>query len=51
MLDVVSMVNGYANRFLFACVRRSKYLPFGGNLEQSAIEALAQEIKAGCCKL
>jgi hypothetical protein len=45
LLDVVSMVNGYANRFLFACVRRSKFLPFGGSLEQAALDALAQEIK------
>jgi Bifunctional DNA primase/polymerase, N-terminal/Protein of unknown function (DUF3987) len=44
MLDVVSMVNGYANRFLFACVRRSKFLPFGGSLEQPAINTLAREI-------
>ena len=29
-LDHTSMANGYANRFLFACVRRSKMLPFGG---------------------
>src|SRR5262249_4065738 len=27
------------------CVRRSKFLPFGGSLEQSAIDALAEEIK------
>jgi Protein of unknown function (DUF3987) len=45
MLDVVSMVNGFANRFLFTCVRRSKYLAEGGNLDQSAIDKLAQEIK------
>ena len=25
-----SCVNGFLNRFLFACVRRSKVLPFGG---------------------
>src|SRR6516162_2583405 len=35
-LDHTSMANGYANRFLFACVRRSKLLPHGG--------ALAEEI-------
>jgi hypothetical protein len=36
VLDHTSMANGYANRFLFACVRRSKLLPHGG--------ALAEEI-------
>ena len=29
-LDHTSMANGYANRFLFACVKRSKLLPHGG---------------------
>jgi hypothetical protein len=31
-LDHTSMANGYANRFLFACVKRSKFLPHGGTL-------------------
>jgi hypothetical protein len=44
-LDQTSMANGYANRFLFVCVRRSKELPHGGSLEQSAIDALAEEIR------
>jgi Protein of unknown function (DUF3987) len=35
-LDHTSMANGYANRFLFTCVKRSKLLPHGG--------ALAEEI-------
>ena len=30
-LDHTSMANGYANRFLFACVDRSKELPLGGD--------------------
>lgn len=33
-LDHTSMANGYANRFLFACVRRSKLLPHGGALNE-----------------
>jgi uncharacterized protein DUF3987 len=45
MLDLISIANGYANRFLFVCVRRSKLLPHGGNLDRSAIEALGAEIK------
>jgi hypothetical protein len=36
--------NGFANRFLFALVRRSQVLPFGGSLPQSRIAALGGEI-------
>jgi Protein of unknown function (DUF3987) len=47
LLDQVSMTNGYANRFLFACVRRSKLLPFGGeDLKQSDIDALGKKVRA-----
>ena len=44
-LDEISMTNGYANRFLFACVRRSKYLPFGGNLDPAAIEKMGKRVQ------
>jgi Protein of unknown function (DUF3987) len=44
-LDQTSMANGYANRFLFVCVRRSKELPHGGSLEPSAIDALVKEVR------
>jgi hypothetical protein len=33
-LDQTSMANGYANRFLFACVKRSKLLPHGGEVDE-----------------
>jgi hypothetical protein len=46
MVDVVSMANGWCNRFLFCCVKRSKYLPFGGNLDASTLNALKEEINA-----
>jgi hypothetical protein len=36
-LDRVAMANGLANRFLFACVRRSQCLPFGGVLDAERI--------------
>jgi hypothetical protein len=39
-LDHTSMANGYANRFLFACVRRSKLLPHGGALDGETITEL-----------
>jgi hypothetical protein len=34
-LDHASMANGYANRFLFACVRRNKLLPHGGTFDDA----------------
>jgi bifunctional DNA primase/polymerase-like protein/primase-like protein/uncharacterized protein DUF3987 len=44
LLDATSMANGFANRFLFVCVRRSKELPHGGNLSTSAINELSKKI-------
>src|ERR1700730_17770103 len=41
----VDMANGFANRFLFALVRRSKELPFGGDLSDSAILHLGEHLK------
>lgn len=35
------MVNGFANRFLWVCAARSKCLPFGGLVNESALRALA----------
>jgi hypothetical protein len=40
------MANGFANRFLFACVRRSKLLPHGGNVNEAEVEMLSARIKA-----
>jgi hypothetical protein len=39
-LDQTSMASGFANRFLFACIRRSKILPHGGNLDEDSIGLL-----------
>jgi Protein of unknown function (DUF3987) len=39
------MANGFANRFLFATVKRSKNLPFGGNLSDPEIAALGGQIE------
>jgi hypothetical protein len=44
-LDHTSMANGYANRFLFACVRRSKLLPHGGCADEREIERLGQNTR------
>ena len=42
-LDHTSMANGYANRFLFACVRRSKLLPHGGALDSQTVAELGKK--------
>jgi hypothetical protein len=44
LMDQMSMANGLGNRFLFACVRRSKSLPFGGNLSLQDIARLGGEV-------
>jgi Protein of unknown function (DUF3987) len=37
--------NGFGNRFLFICVRRSKLLPFGGNLDPADIAMLGEFLR------
>ena len=44
-LTRTDMANGFANRFLFALIRRSKELPFGGELSDSQIEYLGEQLK------
>jgi hypothetical protein len=39
------MANGFANRFLFALVKRSKELPFGGNLSDSQLLHLGEQLQ------
>jgi len=36
--------NGFANRFLWICVKRSKYLPDGGNLSDAALNDVIQRL-------
>jgi hypothetical protein len=43
-LDDTEIANGFANRFLFALVRRSKLLPEGGNLDPAALDDLAGQV-------
>ena len=45
-LDRTAMANGYANRFLFACIRRAQLLPHGGDSSDSTIAYLAPKIEA-----
>jgi hypothetical protein len=44
-LDRTEMANGFGNRFLFACVRRSKFLPFGGALPDEQVARSAYQIR------
>jgi Protein of unknown function (DUF3987) len=44
-LDRTAMANGYANRFLFACVRRGQLLPHGGDPNGATITMLGQLIE------
>ena len=45
-LNETESFNGFANRLLFVCVRRSKSLPEGGRISDVVIEALAVRLKA-----
>src|SRR5262249_43220363 len=42
-LTQTEAANGFGNRFLWACVRRSKYLPFGGRVVEMG--RLSQELR------
>lgn len=44
-LGMTDIFNGFANRFLWACVQRSKFLPEGGGLTKTQIRSLALRIK------
>jgi hypothetical protein len=39
-LDENSMANGFGNRFLYVCVKRSKCLPHGGDLDDDTVGRL-----------
>lgn len=43
-LDRTEIANGFGNRFLWACVRRSKCLPEGGNIDESDLAALTGRV-------
>jgi hypothetical protein len=44
-LTETEAANGFANRFLWACSRRSKCLPEGGNLSEVALTSLADSLR------
>ena len=45
LLNETEMANGFANRYLFTSVQRSKLLPFGGHLSGDQTAALGSKIK------
>jgi hypothetical protein len=44
-LDDTEKANGFANRFLWFCVQRSKLLPFGGSLRDEDLAPVVQRIR------
>src|SRR5262245_37008326 len=44
LISRTDLANGFANRFLFALIKRSKELPFGGNLTDSEILHLGTQV-------
>lgn len=43
-LDRTEAANGFSNRFIYVAVRRSKYLPFGGDLKDGDLQMLARRL-------
>src|SRR5207244_3751287 len=44
LLTETEAANGFGNRFLWACVRRSKRLPEGGDLDVRELKRLAAQV-------
>ncbi len=44
-LSSVDVANGFANRFLFLCVRRARRLPSGGYIEPAIIGSLGKRLR------
>jgi hypothetical protein len=45
-MNRTELANGFANRFLFLCVRRSKLLPHGGSISDAEIAVLGVRVRA-----
>jgi hypothetical protein len=41
LLTSTDRTNGFGNRFLWVCAKRSQELPWGGNVDETALQALA----------
>lgn len=46
LIEATDASNGFLNRFLWICVRRSKALPEGGHFDEAAIAPLVQKLHA-----
>lgn len=44
-LSETDMQNGFCNRFLWICTKRSKLLPRGGSLQESTLEPIIEKLK------
>lgn len=47
-LTETESVNGFANRFLLCCARRSKELPEGGSLSNADLVPIAEQVRMAC---
>ncbi|HEY9224617.1 MAG TPA: hypothetical protein VIP27_10760 [Variovorax sp.] len=45
-LDRTEAANGFANRFLYMCVKRARLLPHGGDMDEQVMQRLAQRLAA-----
>jgi hypothetical protein len=45
-LTATESANGFANRFLFVCVKRARLLPFGGHVDEKRVADLVDEFTA-----
>jgi len=43
-LDATEVANGFANRFIFVCVQRSKLLPFGGKVPDTEMDPIVHDL-------
>src|SRR5262245_39857213 len=45
-MNSTECANGFGNRFLWGCVKRSKLLPEGGNLPVNALQGVVEQVQA-----
>jgi DNA-binding transcriptional ArsR family regulator len=45
LLQEVDAINGFANRFLWVAVRRSRFLPFGGAVPDAVVASLRERLR------
>ena len=48
-LDATEIANGHLNRYQIACVRRSKFLPEGGHLDDAALLPIVDRLSRPWC--